>query len=143
MSHTTGQGIRFVTLGAIAGQGSMTALISKSTGKAIVKHESKLLVWRQTVGYDARRNMRGRPKLEGPLELCVWFYLPRRKSVTRERPSVKPDLDKLVRAIGDALEGIVYVNDSQIVRIVAEKFYGAPSRVEVAVSEMMAEERDA
>ncbi len=136
MTHATGQGIRFVTYGAVVGQGSMVALISKSTGKAIVKQGTRLIAWRDTVGYGARRAMRGRPKLEGPLELCVWFYLPRRKSVTRDRPSVKPDLDKLVRAIGDAMEGIVYANDSQIVRVLAEKFYGKRSRVEISVSEL-------
>lgn len=34
-----------------------------------------------------------------------------------------PDLDKLLRAVLDSLTGTVYVDDSQVTRIVAEKVY--------------------
>lgn len=37
--------------------------------------------------------------------------------------TVKPDLDKLTRAIGDALTGVVYEDDAQIVTLVAAKRY--------------------
>lgn len=39
------------------------------------------------------------------------------------RPSTKPDLDNIFKSVTDALEGLYYVNDSQIVDIKASKFY--------------------
>lgn len=38
-------------------------------------------------------------------------------------PAVKPDLDKLVRATLDPLEGVVFDGDSRIVRLIADKVY--------------------
>lgn len=38
-------------------------------------------------------------------------------------PGKQPDLDKLCRAIGDALQGIVWANDSQIVGMNTGKMY--------------------
>lgn len=62
--------------------------------------------------------------MEGPLVLAVAFAMPRPKTVTREFPSVKPDIDKTSRAIGDSLSGVVYKDDAQIIRIDAIQFYG-------------------
>jgi crossover junction endodeoxyribonuclease RusA len=61
--------------------------------------------------------------LDEPLELSVIFYLPRPKTATRNFPAVMPDLDKLIRAVGDSLSGLVYVDDSRIVSINAHKRY--------------------
>ncbi|MBK5238851.1 MAG: RusA family crossover junction endodeoxyribonuclease [Actinomycetales bacterium] len=62
--------------------------------------------------------------MEGPLALAVAFGMPRPKTVKREHPSVKPDLDKLVRAISDSLTGIVYKDDAQIVCLDVIEIYG-------------------
>lgn len=35
----------------------------------------------------------------------------------------RPDLDKLVRSVGDALKGIAYADDSQVFQIAARKVY--------------------
>jgi crossover junction endodeoxyribonuclease RusA len=54
------------------------------------------------------------------------FYLDRPSSVSREsRPSpiVPPDLDKLIRGVGDALTGVIYDDDSQVIRVLAWKSY--------------------
>lgn len=56
------------------------------------------------------------------------FYLERPKSVKvsdRALPIVPPDLDKLVRGVGDGIgqSGLIYGDDSQIVEILARKFY--------------------
>jgi crossover junction endodeoxyribonuclease RusA len=61
--------------------------------------------------------------IDEPLELSVIFYLPRPKTATRDFPAVMPDLDKLIRAVGDSLSGLVYVDDSRIVSISAQKRY--------------------
>jgi Holliday junction resolvase RusA-like endonuclease len=62
--------------------------------------------------------------IDGPCELIVNFYLSKPVSVTRSSPSVAPDLDKLVRSVGDALAiAGVYTDDSRITRISARKLY--------------------
>jgi Holliday junction resolvase RusA-like endonuclease len=60
----------------------------------------------------------------GPVQLRVTFYMHRGKTVKREMPSVPPDLDKLVRGVGDALTyGEAWGDDSQVVSMVVEKVY--------------------
>ena len=38
-------------------------------------------------------------------------------------PVSKPDLDNMVKAVGDAMNGIAYSDDSQIVSLKARKVY--------------------
>lgn len=38
--------------------------------------------------------------------------------------TTKPDLDKLIRSVLDALTGVVFVDDAQVVRLVAAKRFG-------------------
>ena len=62
--------------------------------------------------------------IDGPCELMVNFYMAKPASVKRSSPSVAPDLDKLVRSVGDALAiAGVYTDDSRITRISARKLY--------------------
>ena len=60
---------------------------------------------------------------EGPLAASIKCYLKKPKSVKREWPSVKPDGDNLIKAIFDALNGIVWKDDAQIIECVFQKFY--------------------
>lgn len=54
--------------------------------------------------------------IEGPLELSLIFYLNRPISLPKSQVFhiKKPDLDNLVKAVKDALKGVVYRDDSQI-----------------------------
>lgn len=60
---------------------------------------------------------------EGAVSIVLQFGLLKPKSAKREHPSVRPDIDKLSRAVLDALHGIVFKDDGQVVRLTAEKFY--------------------
>jgi hypothetical protein len=79
------------------------------------------------------------PPLTGALELRATFVFPRPKShfgtgrnAGKLKPSApalvttRPDLDKLVRAIGDALTGVVFSDDAHLAVVHAEKHYGSP-----------------
>ena len=62
--------------------------------------------------------------IQSAIELEATFFLAKPKSVkNRDYPVVKPDLDNLLKAVLDALNGILYEDDKQIVRIVASKAY--------------------
>ena len=66
----------------------------------------------------------GSTPMLGPVNVQVQFFMPRPKSTTRQFPNVAPDLDKLQRAVGDALEQSgVLSNDAQIIYWMAQKFY--------------------
>ncbi len=62
---------------------------------------------------------------EGPVGVRLVFLLPRRKTVKRKYPTSRydGDGDKLERAIWDAMTGVVYKDDSQVVKWQGEKLY--------------------
>ncbi|MEU9515896.1 RusA family crossover junction endodeoxyribonuclease [Micromonospora sp. NPDC048169] len=70
------------------------------------------------------------PLLTGPVAVDLSFVMPRPKSTPKRRtpPAIKrPDLDKLERAILDALTGIAFVDDAQVVELSANKRLASPS----------------
>lgn len=46
-------------------------------------------------------------------------------------PMKKPDIDNLVKAVLDALNGCMYEDDKQIIKVIAEKCYAGRPYVEV------------
>lgn len=50
-------------------------------------------------------------------------------------PTGRPDLDNLSKGILDALNGIAYKDDSQVVRLTAEKVYATRPCVRVVIAE--------
>jgi len=65
---------------------------------------------------------------DGPVKVTAVFYMPKPKTVKRLFPSVAPDLDKLQRALGDALsvDCKALADDSLIVEWSSFKVYPAP-----------------
>lgn len=127
-------GVAFRVHGTPAPQGSKRAFITN--GRAIVTdvNPAQLKTWREDVKHAALDAMNGRLPLVGPLELLVTFVLAKPKSVKRVWPHVRPDLDKLLRSAGDALTSAgVYGDDSQLVKITAQKVYGIYPGAEVIV----------
>lgn len=114
--------------GTPAPQGSKKAFVSK-TGKInlVEQNSTKLDVWRGDVIHACRKAMDERPPLDGDLHLTVVAWMPRPKTAkNRAFPNVKPDLDKIVRGIGDAMKsGGAYTDDARVVRITAEKRYAS------------------
>lgn len=62
--------------------------------------------------------------IEGPVSMTLLFTLYRPASAPKNRTppaTKKPDLDKMTRAIFDALTGICFHDDSQVVTLTASK----------------------
>jgi Holliday junction resolvase RusA-like endonuclease len=116
--------IRHISLsvtGDPASQGSHAIM----NGRIVQVNSKKHKAWRNAIVQEARETLPADwEPIDEPCELIVNFYMPRPKTVTRSVPSVAPDLDKLIRAVGDGLtdSGIV-TDDSRIVRISARKLY--------------------
>lgn len=49
------------------------------------------------------------------------------------KPSVKPDVDNIAKAILDALNGVAYYDDSGVIELKVSKEYGDSARVEVEI----------
>ena len=72
---------------------------------------------------------------DGPLSLSLRFVLPRPKSLPKkvEHHTKRPDVDNLVKGTLDALKGLCYIDDAQVVILVASKHYGETPCVEVKI----------
>lgn len=130
--------LSFRVLGTPIPQGSMNAYARG--GRVIVTHSKShaLKTWRTLIAQVAKTTTT-RP-LEGPVTAEILFTLPRPKAHYRTgrhagkvKPTApiehtkKPDLDKLTRAVLDALtqSGIIR-DDAQISTLTAVKTYGTP-----------------
>ena len=94
-------------------------------GRIVQVNSSKHKSWRKAIVQEAIATLPDDwQPIDEPCELIVNFYMPKPASVKRSLPTVSPDLDKLIRAVGDSLtdSGIV-IDDSRIVRISARKLY--------------------
>lgn len=79
-------------------------------------------------------------KIDQPLRVDLCFMLPRPKKLLTAKLANKlipytrkPDIDNFIKSTLDALNGIVWVDDSQVIEISARKFY-APQNVGVGVT---------
>jgi Holliday junction resolvase RusA-like endonuclease len=130
--------VAFRVYGPAQPKGSARAFISRGpTPRAIVTSDNpRAKSWALLVASSAQAAAEAGP-LSGALSLAITFWLPRPRSVRRESPTTRPDVDKLARCVLDALTGILYADDSQVVELYACKRYalGATSP-HVAISLM-------
>jgi crossover junction endodeoxyribonuclease RusA len=116
--------VTFHVLGLPQAKGSARAFTPKGWNRPVITSTCKgLKGWEQNIRSEAQRLGRFFP--DGPLTLRVRFDLPRPKSLPKKVTShtKRPDLDKLTRAVGDALTGVLWRDDSQVVSIEASKWY--------------------
>ena len=92
----------------------------------------KLSNWRGYVRACAQDEYRGKPTKDG-VHVILRFRIPPPKRQTREFPTVRPDLDKLVRAVLDALTGVIFVDDAQVLGLYASKRYSDTPGVDIVV----------
>lgn len=140
--------IELTVYGTCIPQGSSKGFVYKKGGKyhaAVTTDNRKLKPWRQEITQTALQVTAGPHLPEDlpfpkhvPVQLSVHFFVARPPSIPAKRvwPAVKPDLSKLVRCIEDSLTGVVYLDDSQIVKYQnVQKSYGVPERCEITVQE--------
>jgi Holliday junction resolvase RusA-like endonuclease len=115
--------------GEPAPQGSKNGFV-KNGRVVMVESSKKVKPWREAV---AARTQEYRASkwpysqqftIATPVEIALVFHLPKPKTVIRKWPSVKPDLDKLIRSTLDGLTtGGLYTDDALVIAVSASKQY--------------------
>ena len=117
------------------------------TGVAVSEDNVRAKPWQALVAAAAVDALGEERKLAGPLVLEVDFYFARPaghygkgrnagtvRAAAPRYPATRPDTTKLLRGLEDALNGLVWRDDSQIVDQRARKLYGDPERAEVLLT---------
>lgn len=114
--------LSFFVPGVPKPQGSKRAFVNPKTNRAvIVEDNTKTRDWRGDVKWFAQQE-RGVDAVvtDDAVAVNVRFIMPRPKSTPKSRTPravKKPDVDKLLRTILDALTGTVWRDDSQVVEL--------------------------
>ena len=126
--------VTFEVIGVAAPKGSTKAFMPKGARFPIVTHDNARTKGWQHLVSDQAQKVAG-DLFSGPVLLWVKFYLPRPISLPRKvlGHTKKPDLSKLVRCVEDALTGVLYHDDAQIVELHTAKYYAAPDKPARAV----------
>lgn len=136
--------LNFVVYGLPQPQGSAKAFYRPGMKHPVVTSDNtKLKPWRQEVtacalaALDTCKHFS--PFLhKEPVTIEATFYFPRPASHTKRQRAVpfvatKPDLDKILRSLGDSLTGVAFKDDAQIAEVTVRKLYGDIPRTEVTV----------
>ena len=65
------------------------------------------------------------------VDVCAFFPIPKSYSKAKRqacidrdlRPDKKPDIDNIIKSVLDALNGIAYEDDKQVVKVIGSKYY--------------------
>ena len=85
------------------------------------------------------------PFWECPLEIKIKAFYAIPKSFSKKqqqaaidsqiRPTTKPDIDNVVKCVCDALNKVAYKDDTQVIRLSAEKYYGDEPKLCIEIKE--------
>lgn len=84
--------------------------------------------------------------LTGVLKVEIKFFRAIQKSISKKehqkraknehRPSVKPDLDNYIKSCLDALTGVFWVDDNEIVDLITGKYYSEHPHIEIKITQL-------
>lgn len=119
--------------------------LSTFGGHARAYTPGKTRRYEDLIRLEAGRAMDGREQLDGPLTVRVDAFMPIPKSLNKAktaaaiagelRPTTKPDVDNFAKVI-DALNGIAWRDDSQVVQLSVAKHYSERPRLEFFAEEL-------
>jgi Holliday junction resolvase RusA-like endonuclease len=135
--------VRFTVHGTPQPKGSARAFVPKGWTRPVITSTNRNLKgWEATIRTEIQRVMSEKPRADllaiftAPVRVTLVFHLDRPKSAPRRvtLPITRPDLDKLTRGAIDALNGVLFKDDSQVVAIDARKcFADTGAKLEVVV----------
>ena len=120
--------------------------IGRVAGHSRMFQPEKTVRYESTVALFARQAMGDRNLFDGPVSLDLLLHMPIPASWSAKKrmaalngeifPETKPDCSNVLKAVEDAMNGIVYLDDKQITDLCVIKRYGPTPGVDVIVSEI-------
>lgn len=132
--------VEFFVPGQPQGKGRPRAV--KIAGHTRLATPQKTVAYEGLVALAGTSAMEGRPMVEGAVsvDMVLTCQIPSMSKVKKSRalsgelrPAKKPDIDNVVKAIFDGMNGIVWKDDSQVVALSVQKIYGEAPGVSVGV----------
>jgi Holliday junction resolvase RusA-like endonuclease len=117
----------YIINGEAIPQGSKTATVIK--GRAVMfDSNKKLKAWRATTTNQVMqqaKELNFTPfKQYEPVRAIIIIYFKKPKTVKRAEPTVKPDVDKLLRSLFDSMTAAkIWYDDSQVISVTVSKHY--------------------
>jgi Holliday junction resolvase RusA-like endonuclease len=133
--------VSFTIPGAARGKGRPRA--TTINGHARMYADARTVNYENLVRLAAYEAMAGRKPFSGPVSMDTAVYIAPPQSASKKvraamlageiRPAKRPDLDNYIKAVGDAANGIVFVDDALIVDIFARKLFSDNPRIDVKI----------
>ena len=133
------KGIKFIVEGIPIGKGRPRVTRNGTYTPKKTKDYEKLVQW------SCKNKYKGDP-LKAPIRIDIrlYMYIPKNTSKVRLKrklageilPTKKPDWDNMAKAITDALNGIAYEDDNQVVEAHVYKYFSDNPRAEVIIREL-------
>ncbi len=136
-----GHNISFVVPGKVIGKGRPHFV--RKTGVAITPQQTRS--YESLIRDLALPLMAGKKPWEGCVRACItgyykvpksWSKLKAADAMSQVIPPKKPDVDNVVKIVLDALNRVVYLDDTQVTRCFVEKIWADEDRLEVFLEEL-------
>jgi crossover junction endodeoxyribonuclease RusA len=125
--------LAFTVYGVAQSKGNMRAINLKGMKFPVVTESNRSAKsWQQLIAAEASHALQQLPASERGLlpygvRLTIAFYMPRPKKHAKRGVfvphTVAPDIDKLERAVLDALTQVLYHDDKQVTEVIKGKYY--------------------
>jgi Holliday junction resolvase RusA-like endonuclease len=122
--------IQIEVMGTPVPQGSKRAFMAGGRPVVVDVQGEALRTYREAIAYTMKQHIR--QPIRGPIELTIDFEFARprghygKRGLLASAPvdkTSKPDIDKCIRSVMDALTGVVYVDDAQVRWVKAAKYW--------------------
>lgn len=126
----------------------MGAVRMTRNGKWVNKNAQRYLAYKDEIRLQVNAYMKqnGQEMLRGPIHVDMKVYMAVPNSYSKKRkaaclngeeyPTKKPDIDNMFKGITDALNGICYEDDKQIITVTMGKFYAEKDYTEITITEV-------
>jgi Holliday junction resolvase RusA-like endonuclease len=100
----------------------------------------KTVAYESLIAAQAYQAMKGAPPIDGPvvLDLDLVHVMPaswsKKKRAAMPVPQCKPDVDNVLKAVGDGGNGVLWMDDKQIAQVTARRVWGERPEVRVRVA---------
>lgn len=125
--------VSFVVKGKPVGKQRPRTVRNKYTGKTITYTPDATKLFESDVAKRYKRM--SNYVFKGGVAMSIFVYVKRPKRQTYKYPTVKPDTDNIAKTILDALNGVAYADDKQVIKLSVEKFYDDNDCVVVNISD--------